>query len=201
MAKATPPPLSVPLGTCPWPQGDALMMDYHDHEWGVPCRDDRLLFEHIVLDAFQAGLSWRTILYKRENFRAALAGFDPVLLAQFGERDVERLMQDVGIVRNRQKIEATIRNAQLYLEMQRDEGSLHGWLWAHVDGVPVVNRWTDRAQIPAKTALSDTISKALMKRGFKFVGSTIVYAWLQACGVVNDHLVSCPRYGACGELP
>ncbi len=182
---------------CPWTQGDPLLTQYHDTEWGVPCRDDRRLFEYILLDAFQAGLSWRTILYKREAFRAAFAEFDPAVVAQFTDADVARLLADPGIVRNRQKIAASIRNAQLYLEMQQREGPFHRWLWAHVDDTPVVNRWRTSTQVPATTPLSDTISKALLARGFKFVGSTIVYAWLQAAGVVNDHLLSCPRHAAC----
>lgn len=196
MARSTPAP-APPPSICPWTQGDPVLTNYHDTEWGVPCRDDRRLFEYIVLDAFQAGLSWRTILYKRASFRAAFADFDPEVVARFTQADAERLLADPGIVRNRQKVAATIRNAQLYLDFQQAEGPFHQWLWARVDDRPVVNRWKDAKQVPATTPLSDDISKALIGKGFKFVGSTIVYAWLQAAGVVNDHLLSCPRHTAC----
>ena len=165
---------------------------YHDAEWGRPQRDDRVLFEMLILEGAQAGLSWSTILAKRDNYRRAFDGFDAVKIAAYTDADRERLMADAGIVRNRLKINATILNAQAYLKLCKEHGSLARWLWAFVDDKPVVNHWTEMKQIPARTELSDTISKALLKRGFKFVGSTIIYAYLQAVGVVNDHVIGCP---------
>jgi DNA-3-methyladenine glycosylase I len=168
---------------------------YHDAEWGRPQHDDRLLFEMLILEGAQAGLSWSTILAKRDGYRRAFDGFDALKIAAYTDADRERLMADAGIVRNRLKINATILNAQAYLRLCEEEGSLDAWLWRQVGGQPVVNRWTEMKQIPARTELSDAISKALAKRGFKFVGSTIVYAYLQAVGVVNDHLIGCPARG------
>jgi DNA-3-methyladenine glycosylase I len=179
-----------------WPSGDDPLMDrYHDREWGVPAHDDRRHFEYLVLDAFQAGLSWRTILHRRDGFREAFAGFDPRKVARFGARDVRRLLGDVGIIRNRLKIEATIRNARAFLAIQEAEGSFDRYIWRFTEGRTIVNRWTSLARIPAKTAVSDAMSADLKRRGFGFVGSTICYAYMQAAGLVNDHLVGCPRRG------
>ena len=177
---------------CAWVGDDPLYRDYHDREWGVPERDGRALWEKLILDGFQAGLSWITILKKRENFRRAFAGFDPGKVARFGARDVARLMADAGIVRNRAKIDATVGNARAYLEM--GEREFARFCWSFVDGAPLDHRFARRAQVPAETAESRALSKALAARGFRFVGPTIVYAWMQACGLVNDHLTTCFRY-------
>jgi len=179
-----------PLQRCRWVSDDPLYVDYHDREWGVPERDDRALWEKLILDGFQAGLSWITILRKRENFRRAFAGFDPEAIARFGARDVARLMGDAGIVRNRAKIEATIGNARAFLATP----DFARWCWSFVGGAPRVNRLGPRSKIPAATDESRALSKALAERGFRFVGPTIVYAWMQACGLVNDHLTTCFRY-------
>ncbi len=183
------------LTRCPWCEGTDLYRRYHDEEWGVPVHDDQRHFEFLVLESAQAGLSWSTILKKRENYRKAYRGFDPRVVARFGPRDRERLLKDAGIVRNRLKIESSINNAKRFLEVQEEFGSFDNYLWGFVEGKPLVNKWKTLSEIPAKTDLSDTISKDLKKRGFRFVGSTIIYAHLQAVGVVNDHLVSCFRYG------
>ncbi len=180
------------MTTCAWAMKTAAERAYHDAEWGRPVHDERLLFEMLILEGAQAGLSWSTILAKRDGYRRAFDQFDARKLAAYTDADRERLMNDPGIVRNRLKINAAIVNAQAYLRLCEAEGSLDAWLWKQVDGRPVVNHWTEMSQIPARTELSDRISKALLKRGFKFVGSTIVYAYLQAVGVVNDHLTSCP---------
>ena len=180
---------------CPWCEGSELYRRYHDEEWGVPVHDDRRHFEFLVLESAQAGLSWSTILKKRENYRRAYRGFDPGAVARFGARDRERLLNDAGIVRNRLKIESSINNAKRFLEVQEQFGSFNAYLWDFAGGRPVVNRWKALSQIPANTELSDTISRDLKARGFRFVGSTIIYAHLQAVGLVNDHLVSCFRYG------
>ena len=186
---------SAPQGRCGWvPEGDALYEAYHDTEWGVPERDDRALFEKLVLDGFQAGLSWRTILGKRAAFRAAFDGFDPERIARYGERDVARLLGDAGIVRSRAKIEATIGNARAYLEVMEQEG-FAVWLWGFYDGTPRVNGWTSLAEVPTQTATSVAMSKALKARGFKFCGPVIVYAFAQATGMVNDHVTGCFRHG------
>ncbi len=180
---------------CAWvPLQDELYVSYHDREWGVPVHDDRRLFEFLVLEAFQAGLSWRTVLHKRENFRRAFAGFDPRKVAEFTKKDVTRLMQDAGIIRNRLKIEAAITNARAFLNVQRQFGSFDRYIWDFVDGQPIVNHWTRDEDVPASTPLSDKISKDLKQRGFKFVGTTIVYAHMQATGMVNDHLTDCFRH-------
>jgi DNA-3-methyladenine glycosylase I len=179
---------------CTWAGEQPLMQAYHDKEWGTPQHDDRVLFEFLVLEGAQAGLSWSTILNKRDNYRRAFHQFDPARVARYGDKDRERLLGDAGIVRNRLKIDAAIGNAKAYLELCKSEGSLDAWLWRWVDGEPIVNRWRESKQVPAKTELSDRISKDLQKRGFRFVGSTIIYAYLQAVGVVNDHLVGCFRY-------
>jgi DNA-3-methyladenine glycosylase I len=182
-----------PLKRCAW-IGDSLMREYHDTEWGVPLHDDRKLFEFLVLEGFQAGLSWATILRKRENFRKAFHGFDPERVARYTARDVERLMADAGIIRNRQKIDAAVNNARRFLEVQRESGSFDAYIWGFVGGKPIRNRFRSLSQLPASTPLSDSISKDLKARGFKFVGSTIVYAHMQATGMVNDHVVGCFRY-------
>ena len=179
---------------CPWAEaGGALERNYHDREWGRPVHDDRVLFEFLILEGAQAGLSWSTILRKREGYRAAFAGFDPRKVARFGERDRARLLADPGIVRNRLKIDAAIGNARAFLDLARAEGSFDSWLWGWVDGQVIRNRPRIPADVPARTDLSDRISVDLQKRGFRFVGSTIVYAYLQAVGVVDDHLESCFR--------
>jgi DNA-3-methyladenine glycosylase I len=177
---------------CTWSEGiDPLYERYHDTEWGVPVRDDLKHFEFLLLESAQAGLSWWTILRKRENYRRAFAGFDPAKVARFDGRAVTRLMRDAGIVRNRQKIEAAIGNARAYLEIQEEFGSFDAYVWPFVGGAPIMNRWRVQSDIPATTPESDALSKDLKKRGFKFVGSTIVYAHMQATGLVNDHLLSC----------
>jgi len=170
------------------------MLAYHDEEWGVPTRDDRLLFELLTLEGAQAGLSWSTILRKREGYRRAFAGFDPATVARFTERDVERLLADPGIVRNRLKVESTVANAARVLEVQDAEGSFSGYLWSFVGGEPVVGGWRTLAELPAETELSRALSKDLKRRGFRFVGPTVCYAFLQAAGFVNDHTVDCFRF-------
>jgi DNA-3-methyladenine glycosylase I len=177
---------------CTWSEGiDPLYQSYHDTEWGVPVRDDLKHFEFLLLEGAQAGLSWWTILRKRENYRRAFAGFDPTKVARFDARAVTRLMQDAGIVRNRQKIEAAVANARRFLEIQEEFGSFDAYVWPFVGGVPIMNRWRVQSEIPATTPESDALSKDLKNRGFKFVGSTIIYAHMQATGLVNDHLLSC----------
>jgi DNA-3-methyladenine glycosylase I len=190
------PPLLHPDGLkrCPWPKQDPLYVAYHDEEWGVPEYDDRALFEKLVLDGFQAGLSWITILRKRDNFRRAFAGFAPEKIARFTPTKVEALMQDAGIVRNRLKIEGTVLSARAYLDAMEKGLGFSRLLWDFLDGKPKVNRFRSTAQVPAETELSRKISKELARRGFKFVGPTIVYAFMQATGMVNDHLVSCHRH-------
>jgi DNA-3-methyladenine glycosylase I len=185
---------------CPWAGTDPLYVAYHDEEWGVPSRDDRHLFEMLVLEGAQAGLSWITILRKRESYRKAFAGFDPAEVARFGPKDVERLLGDAGIVRNRLKVESAIDSANAFLALQEEAGSFSSWLWAYVGGRPVESSFLEMREVPAKTPLAERISKDLRKRGFRFVGPTIVYAYLQAVGVVNDHLVSCPRRQAVARL-
>lgn len=184
---------------CGWARTE-LSIPYHDREWGVPCRNDRLLFEHLLLDCAQAGLSWEIMLRKREGYRRAFAGFDPEKVARFNRRSVERLLKDPGIVRNRQKIESAIGNARAFLDVQEEVGSFTDHLWGFVDGEPVQNRWRSIGQIPAVTPLAETVSQDLKARGFTFVGPTIVYAFLQATGVVNDHLVGCFRHAECRRL-
>jgi DNA-3-methyladenine glycosylase I len=179
------------LTRCAWCGDDNEYQDYHDNEWGVPCREDKKLFEFLLLESAQAGLSWLTILRKRDNYRKAFADFDVATVAAFGESDIQRLMQDKGIVRNQLKIKSAIINAQRYLELQSEKGSFSNYLWGFVGGHPIVNDWTDESQIPTSTALSDQISKDMKVRGFKFFGTTICYAYLQAMGVVNDHIVDC----------
>ncbi|HKX06184.1 MAG TPA: DNA-3-methyladenine glycosylase I [Methylomirabilota bacterium] len=179
---------------CAWATGGPLEIEYHDTEWGVPSRDDRHLFEMLILEGAQAGLSWSTILRKRENYRKAFAGFDPTKVARFDARKRAALMRDPGIVRNRLKIEATVENARQVLAVRAEHGSLAAYLWQFVDGRPIVNRWTTRDRVPAETAESRAMSKALLQRGFRFVGPTICYAFMQATGMVNDHVTTCFRY-------
>ena len=178
---------------CGWAR-NPLAEAYHDAEWGVPIHDDRKIFEFIVLEGAQAGLSWDTILRKREAYRRAFDGFDPAKVARYGARKVAALLANPGMVRNRLKVGSAVRNARAFLRVQEERGSFDAYIWGFVDGRPIVNRWKALRQIPARTPLSDTISKDLKKRGFSFVGSTIVYAHLQATGVVNDHVVSCFRW-------
>jgi DNA-3-methyladenine glycosylase I len=188
------------LRRCPWPGHDPLYLAYHDEEWGVPEFDDRALYEKLVLDGFQAGLSWITILRKRENFRRAFESFDPQIVGRFTPARVARLMQDAGIVRNRLKIEGAVLSARAYLALMEKGPGLSALLWGFVGGRPQVNRWRSMAQIPAETELSRKIAKELASRGFKFCGPTIVYAFMQAVGMVNDHLVTCYRHAACAKL-
>ncbi len=185
---------------CIWPGNDELMLRYHEEEWGVQVHDDQKIFEFLVLDAFQAGLSWKTILYKRENFRKAFAGFDVNKVSKFKEEKVEELMQDAGIIRNRLKIKATITNAQKFLDVQKEFGSFDYYIWQFVGHKTLVNQWEVSNQIPANTTESDAMSKDLQSRGFKFVGSTICYAFMQAAGMVNDHVVGCSMHRKCFEI-
>ena len=184
---------------CPWPKTD-LDIHYHDTEWGVPQHDDRVLFEFLILEGAQAGLSWSTILKKRENYRAALDQFDARRIAKYDDRKVAKLLADPGIVRNRLKIAATIRNATAFLEVQKEFGSFDKYLWQFIGGKPRQNAWNSLKQVPAKTPESDAMSKDLLKRGFKFVGSTICYALMQAVGMVNDHPVDCFRHAQVARL-
>jgi DNA-3-methyladenine glycosylase I len=180
---------------CDWvPLDNPLYVKYHDEEWGVPVHDDRMLFEFLLLEGFQAGLSWITILRKRENYRRAFDNFDAKKIEKYDEKRIEKLMQNSGIVRNRRKIESAVTNAKAFLEVQKEFESFNNYLWGFVDGKPIVNKWKSMKEIPANTELSDKISKDLKRRGFKFVGSTIVYAHMQATGMVNDHTVDCFRY-------
>ncbi len=186
---------------CPWPKPtNALYVEYHDTEWGVPERDSRALYEKLVLDGAQAGLSWETILNKRENYRRAFRGFEPEVIARWGAREKARLLADAGIVRNRQKIDSAIANARAVLALREQGIELADHLWGFVDGVPIQNRWERMKQLPARTELSDRISKDLKQRGFNFVGSTIVYAFMQAVGMVNDHLTGCFRHAPCARM-
>ena len=182
---------------CPWCENSKLgklYTDYHDHEWGVPVHRDRGLFEFLILEGAQAGLSWSTILAKRESYRAAFAEFDPASVARFTDAETAALLLNPGIVRNRLKVASAVTNARAFLAVQAEFGSFDTYIWSFVGGVPLVNKWATMADVPAKTALSDQMSKDLQKRGFKFVGSTICYAFMQATGMVNDHLLTCFRY-------
>ena len=178
---------------CPWATTEPAIA-YHDTEWGVPVHDERVLFEFLILEGAQAGLSWITILKKRDNYRKAFHNFDAQKIARYTDRDVQRLLADAGIVRNRLKIAATIQNAKAFLTVRQEFGSFDPYLWSFVRGQPIQNRWRKMADVPARTAESDAMSRDLLKRGFKFVGSTICYALMQATGMVNDHLVTCPRH-------
>jgi DNA-3-methyladenine glycosylase I len=179
---------------CPWAGTDPRMVAYHDTEWGVPVHDDQLLFEFLTLKGAQAGLSWQTILNKRDAYREAFAGFDPVRVARFDKRRIETLLNNPGIVRNRLKVESTVSNARAVLDVQREFGTFDRYIWSFVDGTPTINRRRRQGSVPASTPASDAPSKALKQRGFRFVGSTICYAFMQATGMVNDHLVSCFRH-------
>jgi len=196
------PPLLHPDGLkrCPWPKQDPLYVAYHDEEWGVPEYDDRALYEKLILDGFQAGLSWITILRKRDNFRRAFDGFAPEKIARYTPKKVERLMQDAGIVRNRMKIEGTVRSARAYLDIMEKSPGFSRLLWDFMGGKPKVNRFRSTSQVPAETELSRKISKELAGRGFKLVGPTIVYAFMQATGMVNDHVVTCHRHATLAKL-
>jgi DNA-3-methyladenine glycosylase I len=182
------------LTTCPWPSGDTLMTDYHDKEWGVPLHDDQKLFEFMLLDAFQAGLSWKTILHRREGFRKAFAGFDPLKIAAFNEEKIMELMQDTGIIRNQSKIRSSVTNAQAFLKVQKEFGTFDKYIWQFTGGKSIVNKHSGFATVPVSTKESDAMSKDLKKRGFRFVGNTICYAFMQAAGMVNDHMIYCSRY-------
>ena len=185
---------------CDWCRGNDLYEEYHDTEWGVPCFDDRVLFEFVLLEGAQAGLSWLTILKRRENYRRAFADFDPQRVARFTRKDEERLLKDEGIIRNRLKVASAISNARCFLDIQEGFGSFSSYIWQFVEGRPVQNRFRSMKELPAATPLSDTISKDMKRRGFKFFGTTICYAHMQATGMVNDHMVDCPRHAACAAL-
>lgn len=179
---------------CEWPGADDLMIRYHDEEWGVPVHDDIRHFEFILLDGAQAGLSWRTVLHKRARYREVFDGFDPAKVAKYRKRKIESLLKDPGIIRNRLKVESAVRNARAFLEIQQEFGSFDAYVWRFVDGETRVNRWKSLSDIPASTGESDAMSKDLKNRGFSFVGTTILYAYMQAAGMVNDHVVGCFRY-------
>ena len=179
---------------CPWPGSDPLYADYHDREWGVPLRDDKALFELLVLETAQAGLSWITVLRRREGYRRAFEGFDPENVARYGEPKIASLIADTGIIRNRKKIESAVSNAGAFLRVREAFGSFSGYLWGFVEGKPVVNHWTELPEVPAKTVLSETVSRDMKSRGFSFFGPVACYAFLQSAGLVNDHLVSCFRH-------
>lgn len=179
---------------CPWPGNDKLYIKYHDEEWGLPVFDDIKHFEFLVLESAQAGLSWITILRKRENYRKLYDNFDPVKIAKYDKKKINELIGNAGIIRNIKKIEASINNAEKFLEIVKEFGSFNKYIWNFVNNKPIINKWNDLSQIPPKTDLSDIICKDLRKRGFKFLGSTTIYAHLQATGIVNDHLISCFRY-------
>ena len=191
--------MSAPLlKRCPWSEGvDADYQRYHDTEWGVPVHDDTTHFEFLTLEGAQAGLSWAIVLRKREGYRRAFCGFDAERVARLNRRSVERLVKDSRIIRNRQKIEATLTNARAFLAVQEEFGSFDRYVWEFVDGAPIVNRWRSQRQVPATSPESDTLSKDLKSRGFKFIGSTIIYAHMQATGLINDHLKTCFRYDSC----
>ena len=185
---------------CEWAGSDPLYVAYHDEEWGVPVHDDRILFEFLILEGMQAGLSWSTILRKRENFRQAFDHFNPELIARYDQRKVKELMTDAGIIRNLRKIESSIGNAQAFLAVQAEFGSFDKYLWQFVGGKPKINAWRSIQEIPAQTVEAVALSKDLVKRGFRFVGPTICYAHMQATGMVNDHIVACFRYAECQEF-
>jgi len=182
---------------CPWAQKTLIEAEYHDREWGRPQFDDKRLFEFLILESAQAGLSWLTILRRREGYRKRFFDFDAVRVAEMSEHEVEDALTDTGIIRNRGKVQAAVSNARIFLELQASHGSFANYFWGFVDGQPIVNHWESTEQVPATTPLSDTIAKDLKKRGFRFFGSTICYAHMQATGMVNDHLVSCPQHAEC----
>jgi len=184
--------------SCAWPGENKLMIEYHDTEWGTPAHDDRKLFELLMLDNAQAGLSWQTILNKRENYRKAFDNFDPAKIARYNQRKITSLLNNPGIVRNRLKVKSAVTNAQAFLDIQAEFGSFDTYIWQFVNGYPIRNRWKSLKEIPATSPESDAMSKDLKKRSFKFVGSTICYAFMQSAGLVNDHLTCCFRYNQCG---
>ncbi|TNE96147.1 MAG: DNA-3-methyladenine glycosylase I [Gammaproteobacteria bacterium] len=185
---------------CPWCGTDPLYVHYHDTVWGRPERDDQALFEKLCLDGQQAGLSWITILRKQESYRAAYDGFDAERIIQYGDEKIAELLSDPGVIRNRLKVHSIIKNARGYLDIRENEGSFSDFLWSFVDGSPVQNRWASMSEVPVSTAESEAMSKALKRKGFTFVGPTIVYAFMQATGMVNDHLIHCPQHQACQKL-
>lgn len=187
--------MSDSLTRCPWSLSDLLMTDYHDLEWGVPLFDDQKLFEFMLLDTFQAGLSWLIVLRKRDTMRSAFSEFDPEIIARYSESKVESLLQDPGIIRNRLKVNSAVTNAKFFLDIQKEFGSFSDYIWQFTSHKTIFNKWTDESQIPTSTNESDAMNKQLKKDGFKFVGTTICYAFMQAAGMVNDHIVSCFRYG------
>jgi DNA-3-methyladenine glycosylase I len=192
--------MTTTVQRCPWAEGNERLVEYHDREWGVPVHDDRRFFEFLLLEGAQAGLAWTTILNKRAGYRTAFRDFDPAAVARFDESDQARLLADPAIVRNRLKVASAVTNARAFLAVQRAFGSFDAYVWTFVDGTPVQNRFQAPAEIPARTPQSDALSRDLMQRGFRFVGSTIVYAFMQATGLVNDHLVTCPRHRAVRKL-
>lgn len=185
----------IVLERCSWCGNDPLYVKYHDEEWGTPIHSDLKLFEFLVLESAQAGLSWITVLKKRANYRDAYDNFDPIKVASYSEEKVNQLLQNTGIIRNRRKIDASINNAKMFLNIQKEFGSFDNYIWKFVNYKPIINKWTHISEIPAKSKLSDEISKDLKKRGFKFIGSTIIYSYLQATGLINDHIINCFRYG------
>lgn len=186
---------------CPWSEGvSPAYLAYHDTEWGVPAHDDRKQFEFLILESAQAGLSWSTVLHRRTGYRRAFADFDPQKVARFTPARIEKLLLDPGIIRNRLKVTSAVSNARAFLELQNEFGSFDRYIWGFVDGRPVVNRWRDQSEVPATSPISDALSKDMKKRGFRFVGSTILYAHLQATGLINDHLVGCFRHAACRRM-
>ncbi|MFH1170623.1 MAG: DNA-3-methyladenine glycosylase I [Candidatus Vogelbacteria bacterium] len=183
---------------CAWSGDDPLMIRYHDLEWGVPCHDDQKLFEYIVLDTFQAGLSWRIVLHKRAAFAKAFANFDPEKVARFGAREIDRLIKDPSIIRNRLKVKGTVKNAQAFLKIQKEFGTFSKYLWTFVGNQPIVHKHRHNSQIASSNKESDALSRDLKQRGFTFVGTTICYAFMQGAGLINDHLTTCFRYDTCG---
>lgn len=179
---------------CPWTSDDDLMIEYHDKEWGVPVHNDRKLFEFLLLEGFQAGLSWKTILHKRKNFKKAFDNFDFNKIAKYDKRKINSLMKDASIIRNKMKIDAAVSNAKAFIQIRKEFGTFDNYIWSFVNYKPIVNKFKSLSELPARTELSDRISEDLKKRGFKFVGSTVIYAHMQATGMVNDHLISCFRY-------
>lgn len=179
---------------CDWAKGDPLLMEYHDHQWGVPVHDDRKLFEMLILEGVQAGLSWLTVLKRRDNYREAFDRFDPVKIANYDEKKIAALLQDASIIRNKLKVNAAVTNARCFLKVQEEYGTFSDYIWQFVGGKPIINHWKDRDEVPVTTPESDQMSKDLKKKGFKFVGSTICYAYMQATGMVNDHTVDCFRH-------
>lgn len=188
------------MNRCNWPGDDELMIQYHDSEWGTPCHDDAKLFEYIVLDSFQAGLSWRTILHKRENFRKAFDNFDPQIIAKYNQSKMDELMRDSGIIRNRLKIKATVANAQAFLDIQKEFGTFDKYIWQFVGGKPIQHQFERTSHIAASDEHSDTMSKDMYKRGFRFVGTTICYAFMQGAGMFNDHTVDCFRHAEVARI-